>query len=130
MWNEPSKERLAKIPKLYETERIPLKDKMVCLHFFIGGSDWYAVEYDKDIYFGFVVLNNDYDMAEWGYFSLSELKSIKVNGWLEVDCETEDIWKPQKASKIDKIREANGWDVKKDTDTENPKNSSSSAAFG
>ena len=35
MWNEPSKERLAKIPKLYETENIPLPDKLIYLHFFI-----------------------------------------------------------------------------------------------
>ena len=35
MWNEPSKERLAKIPRLYETERIPLKDKLIHLHFLL-----------------------------------------------------------------------------------------------
>jgi len=39
MWNIPSKERLEKIPKLYETESIPLEDKMIHLHFFIGGCD-------------------------------------------------------------------------------------------
>ena len=26
MWNEPTKEELAKIPRLYETEDIPLKN--------------------------------------------------------------------------------------------------------
>jgi hypothetical protein len=44
MWNEPTKERLAKIPKLYETEDIPLQDKKIHLHFFIWGSDWYICE--------------------------------------------------------------------------------------
>ena len=41
MWNIPSKERLAKLPTLYETENIPLQDKIIHLHFFIGGCDWY-----------------------------------------------------------------------------------------
>ena len=46
MWNTPSAERLAKLPRLYETEQVGLKDKLVQLHFFIGGSDWYAIEFD------------------------------------------------------------------------------------
>ena len=41
MWNVPSKKRLAKIPGLYETEHIPLQEKLVYLHFFIGGCDWF-----------------------------------------------------------------------------------------
>ncbi len=109
MWNEPSKERLSKIPRLYETENISLKQKMVHLHFFIGGCDWYICENDGDIFFGFAILNNDYQMAEWGYISFSELKSIKVNGWLEIDCECEDFWKIREASEIEKIRIANRW---------------------
>ena len=60
MWNEPNKERLEKLPKLYETEHTPLKDKLIHLHFFIGGSDWYIAEFDgKDLFFGFAILNND-----------------------------------------------------------------------
>ncbi len=31
MWNEPTKEHLAKLPGLYETESIPLKDKLILL---------------------------------------------------------------------------------------------------
>ena len=82
MWNIPSKERLAKIPKLYETEHIPLREKLIHLHFFIGGCDWFIAEFDgKDLFWGFAILNNDYQMAEWGYVSFSELKSIKLNGW-------------------------------------------------
>ena len=48
MWNTPSQERLKKIPKLYETENILLKDKLIYLHFFIVGCDWYIAEYDGD----------------------------------------------------------------------------------
>ena len=110
MWNEPTKERLNKVPRLYETENVPLKEKLVHLHFFIGGCDWYICETDgKDIMWGFCILNNDYEMAEWGYVSLSELRSIKIDGWLEVDCELEEIWEVKKAVDIDKIRIAQGW---------------------
>ena len=45
MWNMPTEEELAKIPMLYETENIPLMDKIIHLHFFIGGCDWYIAEY-------------------------------------------------------------------------------------
>ena len=110
MWNIPSKKRLEKIPKLYETEHILLKKKHIHLHFFIGGCDWYIAEYDgEDLFWGFAILNNDLQMAEWGYISFSELKSIKVDDWLEVDCELEEIWKVRKAAEIDKIRIAQGW---------------------
>ena len=105
MWNEPSKERLAKIPRLYETEKQPIKDKLIHLHFFIGGCDWYIAEYDgEDLFFGYAILNQDYENAEWGYISFSELKEIKLNGWLEIDCELEEFWKVKKASEIEKIR--------------------------
>ena len=110
MWNEPSKERLAKIPKLYETEHIPLKDKLIYLYCFIAGCDWYVAEYDgEDLFWGFAVLNNDLQNAEWGYISFSELKSIKCNGWLEVDCDTEEAWPVRKASEVDKISLAQSW---------------------
>jgi hypothetical protein len=110
MWNIPTKERLDRIPNLYETEHISLKDKLVHLHFFIGGCDWFIAEFDgKDLFWGFAVLNNDLEMAEWGYISFSELKSIKLNGWLEVDCELEEYWKVRTAKEVELIRKANGW---------------------
>ena len=109
MWNTPSTKRLAKIPKLYETEHVPLKNKHIHLHFFIGGCDWYAAEFDgKDLFWGFAILNNDYQMAEWGYFSLNELKTITVDG-VEIDCEREEYFPVQKASAIEPICRANGW---------------------
>ena len=114
MWNEPTKERLSKVPGLYETENVSLKEKLVHLHFFIGGCDWYICETDgKDIMWGFCILNNDYEMAEWGYVSLLELKSIKMDGWLEVDCELEEFWGAKRAVDVDKIRIAQGWSDEK-----------------
>ena len=110
MWNMPTKERLAKIPRLYETENTPLCEKIIHLHFFLGGCDWYIAEYDgKDTFWGFAILNNDLQMAEWGYISFSELKSIKVHGWIEVDCELDEFWKVRKACEIERIREAGNW---------------------
>jgi hypothetical protein len=110
MWNTPTEDRLSKIPKLYETEHVPLQEKLIHLHFFIGSCDWYVAEYDgEDIFWGFAILNHDFQNAEWGYISLSELKSIKVDGWLEIDCELDEFWKVRKASEIEKIRKAHGW---------------------
>ena len=39
MWNKPSSEELSKIPALYSSEGISLKEKMIYMHFFIGGCD-------------------------------------------------------------------------------------------
>ena len=105
MWNEPNKKRLGKIPRLYETENTPLEDKLIYLHFFIGGSDWYVAEFDgKDLFFGFAILNQDFINSEWGYFSFKELKELKIAGRFEIDCETEEAWSIRPVSEIDKIK--------------------------
>jgi len=87
MWNKPNQSVLKAVPDLYTTENVSCKDKLIHLHFFIGGSDWYIAEIshdDFDLMFGYCILNNDLEMAEWGYVSLSELDSISVRG-IEVD---------------------------------------------
>jgi len=108
MWNEPTKEQLSRIPKLYETENTPLEEKLVHFHFFLGGSDWYVAEYDgDDLFFGYAILNGDTEMAEWGYISFRELKELKVRPGFEVDCDL--FWKVRPASQVDKIRAAHQW---------------------
>ena len=111
MWNKPTTEELSKIPGLYSAEHVPLKEKMIYMHFFIGGCDWYGAEYDskESIFFGFAILNNDLEMAEWGYFSLEELSSIKIQ-FLEVDRDIRFI--PTKAIEIKNIRKAQRWETK------------------
>lgn len=105
MWNIPSQERLNLIPQLYETENTPLADKLIYLHFFIGGCDWYVAEYDgDDRFWGYVILNSDHVNAEWGYFSFRELKEIKIGGWCEVDCELEEYWTVKQVCEIEKIK--------------------------
>jgi hypothetical protein len=109
MWNIPTQQRLDQIPKLYETENIPLIDKFIYLHFFLGSCDWYVCEFDgQDTFWGFVILNGCLQSAEWGYFTFSELKSIRVYGGTEVDCEQEH-WRIRPAFQVDKIRHAQGW---------------------
>jgi hypothetical protein len=105
MWNVPTDDRLSRLPQLYETEHIPLQEKLVYIHFFLGSCDWYVCEYDgQDTFWGYAILNGDFFNAEWGYVSFSELKSIKLNGWLEVDCETEESWQIRSAGEIELIR--------------------------
>jgi hypothetical protein len=103
MWNTPKQERLNRIPKLYETESIPLRDKLIYLHFFIGGCDWYIAEYDgDDLFWGYTILNGDLQNAEWGYISFAELREIKVGGWCEIDCELEGNWEVRKFCEIER----------------------------
>jgi len=106
MWNEPTQERLNSIPRLYETDTIPTKDKIIYLHFFIGDCDWYIAEYDgHDLFYGYAILNGDLVNAEWGYILFSELKAINING-VEIDCELEESWQPKIVSQIPKIKVA------------------------
>ena len=119
MWNEPTRENLARIPRLYETESVPLKEKLIWLHFFIGNCDWYLAEFDgEDLLWGYAILNGDLEMAEWGYVSLQELRDLKIPPGFEVDCDK--FWQVKKAIEIEKIRMGNHW-----SETEEPKNNSS-----
>lgn len=82
MWCQPTKNMLSKLPPLYSTEDVKIKDKKIKMHFFIGNADWYIAEFDGvDTFFGYTDLGHG---GEWGYVSLNELKSIKVRG-IEVD---------------------------------------------
>ena len=112
MWNEPTEEKLNRIPKLYETKNIPLKHSWIYLWFFIGSSSWYICEYDKDSgdFFGFVIINGDYQNAKWGYFNYQELKDIKIydNGF-PIEIENETNWEVRPAIEVEEIAEAQGW---------------------
>lgn len=108
MWSAPSKAMLARVPGFYETEGKRLEDKVVHEHFFIFGCDWYVVEYDgDDRFFGYAILNEDYIMAEWGYFSRSELWGMVTENGFEIDGDRH--WKKRRAVEVRKIRMGNGW---------------------
>lgn len=108
MWNEPTEEELKTLPDLYETENVSLEKKIIHMHFFIGGCDWYVSEYGLSdrLFFGYAILNNDLQNAEWGYVSYDELRDINVRG-IEIDRDL--YWKPTPAAKVQKIREGHGW---------------------
>ena len=110
MWNEPTQEQLKRIipVRLYDSEFVSLRDKVIYAHLFLGDNDWYLCEYDgEDLFFGFCILGNC--GAEWGYVSLNELKNIKVAGWLEVDFDL--YFEPKSAKEISKIRRAHRWAI-------------------
>jgi len=72
-----------KIPPLYSTEEVETEDKTIVCKFFALGSGWtwYVVEGERQedgdyLFFGLVHGQE----KEWGYFSLSELESIKWHG--------------------------------------------------
>jgi hypothetical protein len=71
-----TKEIRAKLPPLYATEDTPMDKKVAVVKFFTPFSNWtwFACEFDgEDTFFGYVMgLDN-----EWGYFTLSELASVK-----------------------------------------------------
>ena len=75
----PDWDNLVAIPLLYETEAVPLDDKIIHLHYFLGGCDWYIAELDDDSWlaFGYADLN-DPQNAEWGYVSLP---NWRLFGW-------------------------------------------------
>jgi hypothetical protein len=57
-----------------------VKDPLVIAKFFnpTGAGTWYATEYDPEtkMFFGYVSIFGD-ENDEWGYFSLTELESLK-----------------------------------------------------
>ena len=69
------------IPALYSTESISFNEKIAVAKFFnpIGAGTWYIIEGEEQadgdfLCFGIVELSN----RELGYFSLNELKSIRL----------------------------------------------------
>ena len=119
MFNEPTDTELAKVPRLYETENVPVKDKIIHMHFFLASSDWFIAEFDgDDTFFGFVCLNGWKDCAEWGYISFKELRELRVKQPILFDCEKRfmplevdrDVyWDVRKAVDVPLIRECQRW---------------------
>lgn len=74
-----TRELAAKLPKLYETESVPLPEKVAHARLLhpVSSWIWYVMEYDgEDTCFGLVVGHE----TEFGYFSLRELSQVKVFG--------------------------------------------------
>lgn len=87
-----------KLPPLYSTEKEA--DPTVYCKFFhpLSNWTWYVLEFDgDDIFFGYVVGFE----KEPGYFSLSEMESIKIPPGIERDL----CFQPCKLSEIYKLHD-------------------------
>ncbi len=74
-----TKEIVAQIPKLYETEKTPIDQKVAIAKLFhpLSSWTWYIVEYDgQDTCWGLV----EGFETELGYFSIKELSEVRVRG--------------------------------------------------
>ena len=92
---------LHKLPPLYATEEQG-DDAIIQVKFFdpCGSWTWYATEFDgEDIFFGLV----DGMDTELGYFSLSELQSIR--GKLGIGIERDMHFRPRSLGEIRKMHE-------------------------
>jgi len=72
---------LAKLPKLGKSV-----EPIAQVKFFnpCGFATWFASEFDgNDTFFGWAILNPG--CGEYGYFSLSELQSVKLMGGLGIE---------------------------------------------
>ncbi|MFD6756152.1 UvrD-helicase domain-containing protein [Micromonospora gifhornensis] len=87
------------VPALYATEQQPNGDKIIYLHYFGGGHDWWIAEYDPATGegFGYACINGDADNAEWGYHSLVELEQIR-RGLLIIERDLH--WTPRPAREV------------------------------
>jgi hypothetical protein len=112
MFNEPPREVLERLPRLYANETVPLDEVVIHQHFFFGGCDWYVAEFDgEDTFFGFVNLNCPQN-AEWGYFRLSELRDLRFRvplcdshtkatlGHVPIEVEWDEHWEPKRFSEV------------------------------
>lgn len=95
-----TKEIRNQLPVLYAQENV--QDPMVICKFFTVWSHWtwYAIEFDgNDTFFGYVAG----DFPELGYFSLSELQSLK--GPMGLTIERDMYFRPCRLSIIKKLHE-------------------------
>jgi hypothetical protein len=99
-----TKEITKRMPKLYATEKIGVKEKPIACKFFTPWTNWtwYVVEGEKQedgdyLFWGLV----EGQFTEFGYFTLSELTSvthrsglkIERDMWFGTDKKIGDVWK-------------------------------------
>jgi len=82
-----TKELRKKFPELYANEHKKPEEVEIIAKFFnpCGAATWWATEFNQeDTFFGYVNLGDDM-CAELGYFSLSELESIRLPFGLRIE---------------------------------------------
>lgn len=104
MWNEPTKEDLANIPKMGLVSDGNTSTMWIQCHFFLKNWHWYISEFDGvDTFMGFFVWGPG--SGRWEYIWLHELKELKIDG-AEVEFDTN--WKPKPVATVRQIVEAGG----------------------
>jgi len=86
------------IPGIYETEG---KDKIVHLHYFVGGADWWITELDPKTgeAYGYCRILGLGD-GEWGYVALEELEAVVAPRGFIVERDLD--WTPTPWSEVEK----------------------------
>jgi len=83
MWAKPNKAELARMEKNWDIDE---DNSEITGHFFMGNCDWWVAGKDPNSTrcFGYVCLNGDWQMSEWGYFDIAELETLQ-KGFMQVD---------------------------------------------
>ena len=117
MFKEPPKEVIDQLPPLKGVHHLLPEKRIIHLHFFFLSCHWYVAAWvenigDDIVFYGFVNLN-DTVMAEWGDFTLSQLRDVqaftnvidsqsyKRIGKLPIFVEWDTYWKPRPFGEID-----------------------------
>jgi len=123
MWNTPSLTELTRLPRLHTTKNIPTAEKVVGVHFFTPTIAYYMVEYcpKKQRFFGYSIVNFDFENSKWEYFSFNKMKKMKFQNrshglyheiinsymafkWIEIEYNS--CWTPKKIKDIPYIIKA------------------------
>jgi hypothetical protein len=75
----PPRDVLNRIPEYYDTEHTIADHKVIWIHYFSGGCDWYLAELDRVDWIGYGAADIGHG-PEWGPFSLPELERVRADG--------------------------------------------------
>jgi len=109
MINRPNESELLKLAQNKIHKNTPLEERVMHMHFFLDGHDWYLSEYDplSRTFFGYVVPQDQYHKAGWSRFSIDDLYQMRGHKNRRVTRNTD--WIPRRAMEIDRIRDAHAW---------------------
>lgn len=73
------------------TEDVPMGDKLIIAHYFVGGADWWLTEINTETGEAFGYVSLIAGSEEWGYIYLPELEAVLLQNMfpIERDCHWE-----------------------------------------
>ena len=109
MINRPEESELLKLAQIEVDKNTPLEERVMHMHFFLDGHDWYLSEYNpfSRTFFGYYVPHDQYHKACWGHFNIDDLYYMRDYKNRRVTRNTD--WMPRRAMEIDRIRDAHTW---------------------